>query len=419
MIIGIDASRANRGHKSGTEWYSFYLIKALAKIDSRNQYILYTDQPLLNGLLDLSCTKATCHRTDVTYDVEGYQKLISPHNNFKAKIVSWPFKYFWTLGALSLEMLRHKPDVLFIPAHGLPLIHPKKTAATIHDIGFKQEKKLYNPERIGYRLKGWDWLVKLLTFGKHHATALDYLDWSTAFALKHARAIITISEFSKSELIKHYHADTDKIKIVHNGYNNELFSFEPTAERLSAVLGTYGIDRPYIFYVGRLEKKKNIAKLIEAYALARQNFGVKHKLYLIGDASYGYDEIKYLINEFGVDRYVVATGWIEESHLPFIFKGADAFIFPSKYEGFGIPLLQAMAAGTPIAASRVASIPEIAGDAALYFNPDDAFDMAQKIAEVVQNEGTKQRLIKAGTERSQKFSWDNCARTTLELLEKM
>jgi glycosyltransferase involved in cell wall biosynthesis len=419
MLIGIDASRANRGHKSGTEWYSFYLIKALAKIDSRNQYILYTDQPLLNGLLDLSCAEANCRRTDVTYDEAGYQKLISPHHNFKAKVVGWPFKYFWTLGALSLEMLRSKPDVLFIPAHGLPLIHPKKTIATIHDIGFKQEKKLYNPERIGYRLKGWNWLIGLMTLGKHRATALDYMDWSTAFALKHAQAIITISEFSKQELIKHYQADTDKIKIIHNGYNNELFGSTPTAERLAAVLGTYGIDRPYIFYVGRLEKKKNIAKLIEAYALARQNFGVKHKLYLIGDASYGYDEIKYLINEFGVDRYVATTGWIEESHLPFIFQGADAFIFPSKYEGFGIPLLQAMAAGTPIAASRVASIPEIAGEAALYFNPDNAYDMAEKIAQIVQNEDLKQGLIRAGLKRVEDFSWDNCAKETLKLLESL
>jgi len=419
MLIGIDASRANRGHKSGTEWYSYYLIKALAKIDSKNEYILYTDQPLINGLLDLACTEATCRRTDVEYDADGYQKLISPHHNFKAKVVNWPLKYFWTLGALSWEMLTKKPDVLFVPAHGIPLIHPAKTVATIHDIGFKQEKKLYNPERIGYKIKGWDWFVGLVTFGKHKATALDYLDWSTGFALKQAQAIITISDFSKSELIKHYHADPKKIAVIHNGYNNELFSFEPKTEKLSAILETYGIERPYIFYVGRLEKKKNIAKLIEAYALARQNFGIKQKLYLIGDASYGYDEIKYLINEFGVDRYVVATGWIEESHLPFIFKGGDAFVFPSKYEGFGIPLLQAMAAGTPIVASNVASIPEIAGDAALYFNPDDAFDMAEKIAKIIQNEETKQSLIKAGITRSQNFSWDNCAKATLELIEKM
>ncbi len=419
MIIGIDASRANRGHKSGTEWYSYYLIKALAKLDGDNQYILYTDQPLINGLLDLSCEEANCNRTDIEYDKDGYQKLISPHNNFKAKVVNWPFKYFWTLGALSWEMLFKKPDVLFVPAHGLPLIHPKKTVATIHDIGFKQEKKLYNPERIGYRVKGWDWFIGLFTFGKHRATALDYLDWSTNFALRHAKKIITISEFSKAELIKHYHAEADKIKVVHNGYNNELFSGKIKPERLSAVLETYGLEQPYIFYVGRLEKKKNIANLIEAYALARQNFGIKHRLYLIGDASYGYDEIKYLINEFGVDRWVTTTGWIDESHLAFIFKGADAFVFPSKYEGFGIPLLQAMAAGIPIVASHVASIPEIAGQAALYFDPNNVNDMAQKIAEITTNQATRQDLIKAGAARSLDFSWDNCARDTLKILKKL
>lgn len=417
MLIGIDASRANRGHKSGTEWYSYYLIKELAKIDKTNQYILYTDQPLLHGLLDLSCTKANCSRTDIEYDKDGYQKLISPHNNFKAKVVNWPFKYFWTLGALSLEMLRLRPDVLFIPAHGLPLIHPKKSVVTIHDVGFLSDEALYSHEQTGYKVKFWDWLIQVLTLGRHHATSWDYLDWSTKYSLKKARKITTNSNFSKQEIIKHYQTNKQKISVINHGCNLETYSLKVSEEHLHAVLETYGIERPYIFYVGRLEKKKNIAKLIEAYALARQNFGVKHKLYLVGDASYGYDEIKYLIHEFAVDRYVTTTGWIEESHLPYIFKGADAFVFPSKYEGFGVPLLEAMAAGTPIAASNIASIPEIAGKAALYFNPDDAYDMAEKIANLLQNKSLAKDLIKKGLERSQDFSWEKCAKDTLEILE--
>jgi glycosyltransferase involved in cell wall biosynthesis len=419
MLIGIDASRANRGHKSGTEWYSYYLIKELAKIDSRNQYILYCDQPLKDGLLDLSCEDVSCSRRDFEFTDDGCQKLISPHNNFRGRILGWPFRFFWTQGRLSLQMLARRPDVLFVPAHALPLIHPRKSAVTIHDIGYKQELRLYSREKIGYQPRFWNWLALALTRGRHQATSVDYLDWSTGYALKHARKIITISQFSKNELLKYYQAKPEKIAVVYNGYNDDLFHSHYEDKHLASVLEAYGIERPFIFYIGRLEKKKNIAALVEAYALARQNYNLRHKLYLIGDASFGYDEIKYLINEFRLVNEVVATGWVEERHIPYIFAGADAFIFPTKYEGFGIPLLQAMGSGTPIVASAVAAIPEIAGDAALLFNPNDVNDMSEKIAEIVQSETLRAKLKVAGLKRVKQFSWEKCARETLNILENL
>ena len=419
MIIGIDASRANRSHKSGTEWYSYYLIKELAAIDDKNQYVLYSDQPLKNGLLDLTSDNPSFRRSDYKTDENGYQKLISPHNNFRGKVLNWPFKFFWTQGRLSWEMLTKRPDVLFVPAHALPLIHPKKSIVTIHDIGYKQEEALYSQEKIGYQTKFWDWLFLFLTAGKYRATSMDYLDWSTGYALKHAQTIITISEFSKQEIIKYYQADPAKIKVVHNGYNVDLFHGDFEDKKVASVLEAYGIETPYIFYVGRLEKKKNIAALVEAYALARKNHELKHKLYLVGDASFGYDEIKYLINEFDVAGEVQATGWVEENHLAYIFKGADAFIFPTKYEGFGIPLLQAMAAGTPIAASNVAAIPEIANGAALLFDPNDVNDIAAKMAKIVQDEPLRAKLKEAGLEQVKHFSWEKCAKETLKIIENL
>jgi glycosyltransferase involved in cell wall biosynthesis len=419
MIIGIDASRANRSHKSGTEWYSYYLIKELAKIDSKNQYVLYSDQPLRGGLLDLTSDNPSQDRLDFEIDKHGYQKLISPHNNFQGKVLSWPLKFFWTQGRLSWEMFTRKPDVLFVPAHALPLIHPKKSVVTIHDIGYKEDKNLYSKEKIGYEPRAWDWLILSLTGGKHRATSLDYLDWSTNFALKSAAKIITISDFSKQEIIKHYQTDPKKIVVVHNGYNDDLFHQNYDDKKLTSVLDTYGIERPYIFYVGRLEKKKNIASLVEAFAIAKHDPNFKHKLYLVGDASFGYDEIKYLINEFDLVGEVVTTGWVEEAHLPYIFKGADAFIFPTKYEGFGIPLLQAMAAGTPIAASDVSAIPEIAGDAALLFDPENVKDISEKILKIVKNKELKDKLRQAGLKRVSQFSWEKCAQETLKVIEKL
>ena len=130
MLIGIDASRANRSHRTGTEWYSYYLIRWLAKLDADNQYILFTDKPLVGGLLDLTTKQYNgsdykCRQDRADYDKEGYQIIKSPFNNFRAKILNWPFLYFWTQGRLSLEMILNKVDILFIPAHTLPIIHPK------------------------------------------------------------------------------------------------------------------------------------------------------------------------------------------------------------------------------------------------------------------------------------------------------
>src|SRR3989344_6863066 len=144
MIIGIDASRANRQRKSGTEWYAYYLIRALAAADRQNQYILYADQPLTNGLVDLNpITDQAEVKLKTHLDRANRQILISPHHNFSGQILHWPFKYLWTQGRLSWEMLRLCPDILFIPAHTLPVIHPRKSLVTIHDIGFITQAKLY------------------------------------------------------------------------------------------------------------------------------------------------------------------------------------------------------------------------------------------------------------------------------------
>jgi len=403
MRIGIDASRANRAHKSGTEWYSYYVIFALAELDSENEYILYTDSPLVGDLAS----------------------LVAKHRNFKSKVLGWPWKFFWTQGRLSLEMLFHAPDVLFVPAHALPIIHPRKSIVTIHDIGFRSDAKLYERANIGAQTSARHSLVnacvRLITLGKYGANTFDYLDWSTHYALKHARRIISISEFTKKELLETYKdAEEKNITVIHNGYNSELYkdiAKDPAGE---AVLASYGIRSPYVFYVGRLEKKKNIATLIEAFHFLRNRRpDLKHKLYLVGDASFGFDDIKYSIHGFGLETIVNTTGWVAEEDLPHIFARADAFVFPSNYEGFGIPLLQAMATQTPIAASRAASIPEIAGDAAVLFDPNNPDDMAQAIISVIDDKEVRSRLIKAGNERVKEFSWIKCAEGILTTIKTL
>mgnify|MGYP002280013856 CR=1 FL=1 len=434
MLIGIDASRANRDHKSGTEWYSYYLIRWLSKFDAKNQYILYTDKPLKGGLLNLA-SKDGIHGKkqeddEIEFDKNGYQKIKSSHKNFKGKILKWPFNFLWTQGGLSLEMLFRKPDVLFVPAHALPIIHPKNSIVTIHDVGFERYHRLYDREQIGPEAKNGrkliNFFVQLLTFGKFSANSADYLRWSTMFALKNAKKIITVSDYSKKEIMEIYGKFAgmppleEKIKVIHNGYNKNIYQDNKLGGKTDEVLDKYGIEKPYLLYVGRLEKKKNTPALIEAFAIMRDaNKNIKHKLVLVGDANFGYDDVKYMVEEYLLEDDVIMPGWIEEEDMPFVYCGSDGFIFPSLYEGFGVPLLQAMSCGSPITASRAASIPEVVGGAALLFDPQNVEEIADSMAKIIRDKALRDNLIRQGKERVKNFSWEKCARETFEAIENV
>ncbi|MDP2944017.1 MAG: glycosyltransferase family 1 protein [bacterium] len=404
MIIGIDASRANLIHKTGTEWYSFYLIKNLAAIDKANTYWLYLNKPARSELIE----------------------AVRDNPNFSFKFLKWPFFSFWTLGRLTLEMLWCRPDVLFVPAHTLPLFSPRRTLNTIHDIAFVREANLYRAVEAKTGSAGArrliNFFVKLLTLGRYRSDSVDYLYWSTAFALRHARKIIAVSEFTKQDILNLYpKTPADKVVVIHNGYNNELYRRLPaTPAKTAAVLDKYALEAPYFLYVGRLEKKKNISALVEAFASLKENHPeIKAKLVLIGDAGFGYDEIRYTIEEFNLNRKVVMPGWAAEEDMPYIMNAAAAFIFPSKHEGFGIPVLQALACGVPTAVSDLSVLREIAGDAVLYFNQNDKHLLAEAMEKILTDEDLRKTLVTRGLDRVKKFSWRKCAEETLALIENL
>lgn len=403
-------------------------------MDSKNQYILYTDKLLQGGLVDLTTAQHVCDlnipESKVEFNKDGYQILKSPYNNFRAKILKWPFIFFWTQGRLSLEMLFRRVDILFIPAHTLPIIHPKKSIVTIHDIGFERDRFLYEREPMGPEYKIGrriiNFFVKLFTFGEYGANSLDYLSWSTKYALKHAKKIIAVSNFSRNEILEVYGTEKnkvmlkDKTKVIYNGFNKFLYKKIEDKNKIKEVLAKYGISAPYILYIGRLEKKKNTPALIEAFAMTRErNKNIKHKLVLVGDASFGYDEVNYMIEEFLLDNEVIMPGWIEEIDMPYIYSAANVFVFPSLYEGFGIPLLQAMACEVPIVASRSASIPEVTEDAALLFEPLDVNSMSEAMGKIITDGKLREKLISRGRERIKNFSWEKCAQETLAEIENI
>jgi len=403
MTIGIDASRANLKRKTGTEWYSFYLIENLAIIDRVNKYILYLNE----------CPSL------------GLQEAISKNKNFSFKVLKWPLYSFWTLGRLTWEMIWRRPDILFIPAHTMPLVYPKKTVNTIHDIAFVNDKGLYRSEKAKTKIVGSikiiNLLVRLFTFGKYGAESVDYLYWSTHFALRHAKKILTVSNFTKKEISDNYpKMKESKISVVHNGYNNNLYHVVSDQEKVNEVLDKYSIDKPYFLYVGRLEKKKNTPALIEALAILRENYPeIKEKMLLIGDASFGYDEVKYVIEEFDLNNEVMMPGWIAEEDMPYIYSGASAFIFPTRYEGFGIPVLQSLACGIPTAVSDIPVLREVAGDSVLYFNHQDKQTVAEAMAKIIKDIPLRESLVNKGLERVKEFSWRKCAEETLREIESL
>jgi glycosyltransferase involved in cell wall biosynthesis len=405
MTIGIDASRANRVYKTGTEWYSYYLIKNFAEIDSVNQYILYSDQPFSEDL----------------------KEIIDVHPNFTGQVLRWPWQYFWTLGRLTLEMIWHRPQVLFVPAHSIPFIHPRRTITTIHDIAFKKEEKVYTEQTVDRGHYFFRYLIVLIIKQflfltgkgfKYDATA--YLDWSTRYALQHAKKIITVSHNTKAEIEAVYKTKGDKIKVIHNGYDDSFYKKIENKGAVNQILDKYGLNFPYLLSVGRLEKKKNIPMLIEALALLKENHPeIKAKLVLIGQAGFGYDEIKYIIEEYNLNSEVMMLGWVSEADLPAIYNGAAAFVFPSRHEGFGIPVMQALACGLPTAVSDIPVLREVAGEAAIYFDKDRKEDIAEKLRTIIVDENLRSKLTENGLKRAEQFSWKKCAEETLREIKSL
>ena len=405
MTIGIDASRANREFKTGTEWYSYYLIKHLAALDNQNRYLLYGLEPWRPEL----------------------EQIIKEHKNVEGKILAWPFTYFWSLGRLSLEMILARPKVLFIPAHVLPLIHPRRSIVTIHDIAFRKEKAVYEEqtvERGGKYLRGLVlFIVKSFSFifgrgFKYGPTT--YLDWSTRYALRHAKKIITVSQFTKNELINSYRAQPDKIAVVHNGYDSDTYRRINDSEQIKRVVDKYGLNFPYLLYVGRLEKKKNIPLLVEAFALLKERHPeIKEKLVMIGQASFGYDEIKYIIEEYNLNNEVIMPGWVEEIDLPYLYNQASAFVFPSRHEGFGIPVIQALACGLPTVVSDLPVMREVAGEAVIYFDKDSKESLAASLLSLLTDNQLRKELKEKGLKQASQFSWEKCAQETLKVIKSV
>jgi glycosyltransferase involved in cell wall biosynthesis len=372
MIIGIESSRANRKEKTGTEWYAHSLIRHLCALDQKDAFVLYTDSSLEPSLAS-----------------------IGP--NVKERILRWPPKRFWNQIRLSVEMLVRSPDVLFLPAHTLPIIHPRRTVTTIHDVGFERFPELYRPkERMYHR-------------------------WAVRYALRHAYRIITPSVFTKEEILEWYpearHREND-IVVVHHGYDHSSLHRKSAPATTTTILARYRIRTPYIFYIGRIQNKKNISRLVNAFSIfCQKNSRANHLLVLSGHPEYGHEHVKYIIEREGLKDRVLLTGYVPLLDAQELLRNAVVFAFPSLYEGFGLPILDAQACETVVCASGTSSLPEVGGEGALYVDPKNVNDIANGLERCVFDHSLRQRLRQKGLENVKRFDWDVCAKRTLHVLK--
>lgn len=370
--VGIDASRANRSRKTGVEWYAHHVIQALKRIVPPEFAVtLYSEEDLRDQLADLP-------------------------RGWHSRALRWPPRRLWTQARLSWEMLVSPPDALFVPAHVLPLVSPKRTIITLHDVAFVEHPEAYRP------------------LGR------AYLRLMYAIAVRKAR-ILTVSEFSKREIVRLFKADPARVDVAHLGVDHDRYRPVP-ADQAETVARRYGIKGPYFLFVGRLERKKNLFGLLAAFRAYKRLHPGDTQLVLIGSRGYGGDEALAAFAGEPAARDVRELGYAAQEDMAALYSGALALVFPSWYEGFGLPVLEAFACRTPVITSNVASLPEIAGDAARYVDPADIDGIAAAMREVVDDRALRERLIAAGAARCAEFTWERTARETWEaiirLLEK-
>ncbi len=371
MLIGIDASRATVARRTGTETYSLHLIRGLIRLGQAHRLRLYTNGQPPDGLFWTGAAPS----------------------NVELRSISFP--RLWTHLRLSAEMAARPPRGALCAGPRAAVDSSPAYVVTVHDLGY-----LHYPEA-------------------HRAVDRRYLDWSTRWNARQATAVLADSAATKADLVRAYGVEPGKIHVVYLGRDESLAPvLDPSV--LAAARARYGIGERYLFYVGTLQPRKNLARVIEAFVrLAGTPAFAGVQLVLGGKRGWLYDDLFDRVERLDLQDRVLFPGYIEDADLPALLSGALAFVFPSLYEGFGIPVLEAGACGVPVITSNTSSLPEVAGDAALLVDPHDVDAIADAMVRLVTDEALRADLARRGLENVERFSWEKCARETLAVLESV
>jgi glycosyltransferase involved in cell wall biosynthesis len=368
--LGIDASRALIEQRTGTEHYSASLIRALADLPRarRMPVTLYANLP--------------------DEEARGRLEFDLPP---RWRIRGIPFPRLWTHARLSREMLTQPPKTLFVPSHVVPIVHPRRTVVTVHDLGY-----IHYPDA-------------------HTQRSRLYLDISTRWSARAARRVIAISEATKRDLVKHYGVPERKISVVYHG-RDPLFMPVGDPHEVWKTAAKYGVRVPYCLHVGTIQPRKNLGTLVEAWRRLRDRMEQPPQLLLAGKRGWLYASLLREVEERGLNDLIRFADYVTREDLPALYSGALAFVFPSLYEGFGLPPLEAMSCGTPVLASTASSVPEVVGEAALHLDPHNPGDWASAVELIYGDPAMWEELSRRGLARASRFTWERCARETWEAL---
>lgn len=362
MLIGVDGNEANVEKKVGVSVYTYSLLKYFKKKSSSElKFKIY----LKNRPKDLPVESA-------------YYKYEIVPGNFLWSQIFLPWK---------LYQEKIKPNVFFSPAHYIPRFCPVPAVVTIHDLSY-----IFYPEdflkKDLYQLKSW-----------------------TKYSLKKAEKVIAVSKTTKKDIIKQYYLPDEKIDVIYNGY-------EKKPVQKSDIFRLKIEDKPYILYVGTIQPRKNIDILITAFSKFKQLYP-EFQLIIAGKKGWMFEGIFEKVADLGLENEVFFTDFITDNQLVFLYKNAFCLVLPSFYEGFGIPLLEAMNFSCPVISSFASSLPEIGGDAALYFDPKNSYDLVEKLKILKEDKKLVKELVEKGKKRVKDFSWEKCADQTLEVIKSV
>lgn len=353
-------------NRVGSSEVCFQTLIELERIDKENEYVIFLP------------SKPT-------------SDMPKESSRWKYKVISE--RKLWTIFGLTRgRIAKENLDIFFSPTHYGVLRCPVPQIISILDVSYK-----YFPEMFNRRD-----LAQLAMWG--------------GYSVRNAARIITISNSSRNDIIKEYKVSPSKVRVAYLGVK---FDDQDKSElKMKDLEEKYNIQNPYILFVGTLQPRKNIVRLIEAFATLEQTEEKALDLVIIGRRGWNYQEILDAPKSLDIENRVHFLESITDEELPAFYKNAQIFVLPSLYEGFGLPVLEAMRYGCPVATSNVSSLPEAGGDAAIYFDPENVEDIAQKIHKVLKDEKLRAKMIKEGHEQVKKFSWEKSAQEVIKVFEE-
>jgi glycosyltransferase involved in cell wall biosynthesis len=367
MRVGIDIRKIN---EFGVGTYIWNLIRNLAVVDRDNEYFLIGSTRNFHELGPLP---------------PNFKQLYQPEEETLWRHhVTIPF-----------AVRRQKVDVVHVPHHEAPLLNPSRLVVTIHDC------------------------VHLLFPDEHASKFRNYRSYlQTKRVVESARHVLAVSKSTKEDLTNIFELPPSKISVVHNALD-ERFAFSNIPEERKSVLERYQLKDPFVLYAGKIRPHKNLHRLIEAFAVLKSELAEDDryknlKLIIIGDELSKHQYLRLTVIRSGAQQDVRFFGFVPYPILRVFYQSATLFAFPSLYEGFGLPPLEAMANRTPVLASNGSSLPEVLDDAAVLVNPENVFDIARGMKLILLDDLLRQRLIDKGIEQVRKFSWKTAAEKVLE-----